>query len=133
MDHLNANTNNQPKEQISLLFLRWIVGGIVGFVCSFFLLITAETVYPPILGPIIAGQQELFYELIFYISFDHFGSVDFIYNLSVFIYSTVWGLIGALIASGRKQQKRIGVILLVIYVVAGAVFMMIWTVLSFSA
>jgi|GEM_PF-5429383 len=134
MDHSNTDVNRQPKERLGwlILFLRWFVGGIVGYISSLFLLIITETVYPPLLGPIIAGQQELFYEIFFYMSFDNFRSSDFIYQASVFVYSTLWGLIGALLASGRKKQKRFGMILLLLYVVAGGCFLMAWSVLSLA-
>lgn len=105
-----------------VLFLRWFFGGIIGCISSLFLLILAETVYPPIIGPIIAGQQEILYFILDLLLPDNFVSLDFVYELSVIIYLIFWALVGALIASGNKIQKRIGALFLVIYILSGIGF-----------
>ena len=106
------------------LLLRWLLGGIIGCAGSLLFLPIALSVYPPILGPVIVGQQEMFYAF-----FGFLGLSDLIYAVSVFLYSALWSLIGALLMSGIKKQKRFGVFLLVLYIVIGGCTTMILTAL----
>lgn len=101
-----------------VLIFRWLLGGVVGYKVSLFLLMISETRYPPVLGPIISGQRQLFYNLLH----SDFKPNDEILEISILIYLIIWGLIGALLASGNKIQKRIGAILLVVYILSGIGF-----------
>lgn len=118
-----------------LLLVRWFIGGFVGYVGSFILFAVSSQGFLPLLGLIFVGQHELFNRIIFSIYFflyNNFPSSDLKLNASLMIYSTLWGVIGALIASGRQKQKRFGVILLLLYVVIGGCFFLVWSVLSLA-
>ncbi|MDK1081685.1 MAG: hypothetical protein QGD88_09430, partial [Anaerolineae bacterium] len=124
MNKLNPGHDPQPKMWLSWLFLlvRWLFGGIVGYIGSFILILLALSNQGllPILGSILVGQFELFNRLIFSIYkffFNNYPSSDLKLNLSLIFYATLWGLIGALLLSGKKKQIKIGVVLLVIYLV----------------
>ena len=41
--------------------------------------------------------------------------------LIVLVPSLIWGLVGLLLASGRNEQKKMGIILLIIYVIVGCI------------
>ena len=132
MDGHNSNIASQPNKWRSWLFisLRWLGGGIIGLALGLILLILSETINPPLLGPIIAGQQEFFDLLLFYTLYDRFKSFELIENLSLTIHLAIWGIIGALLASGIKLQIRIGMIFLFLYTIMGCLFYMIWSVIS---
>jgi len=128
MNTHNRATNSQSNKRQSwpVLFLRWLGGAIVGYIIGFFLLIVSETANPPLLGAVIAGQEELFENVFFHILYDNSSSIDLIYNVSLLVYSSIWGLIGALLTSGVKRQIKAGVILLISYVIVGGLFYIIW-------
>ncbi len=127
MDNLKTVHKQQPQKWKSwfVLLLRWFIGGFAGFISGLFLFVVSETFFPPLLGPIIAGQEELFDALIYLLSNNYSNSTG-----SLFIYFTIWGLIGALFISGRKMQIKIGVVLLILYIVAGGLFYVIWGFMS---
>jgi len=128
LDNQNSRINSRPENWRNwlLLSLRWLAGGLVGFVVGLFLFILGETVHPPLLGPIIAGQEELFNELMFYVFDDYFGSSDLIYGASFLAYSAIWMIIGALLLSGRSKQIKTGAILLILYVMIGCLWYVYW-------
>ena len=130
MDNQNIATYSGPKKWQSwlVLFLRWLLGAIAGYIIGFILLIITERINPPLLEPIIAGQQELFEGLIFYMFYDDAKSFDLILDVSLFVYCTIWGLIGALPASARKKQTKAGVILLILYIIVGFLSYVIWAI-----
>ena len=128
MNNYNNTTNSQSNERQSWLILifRLLGGSIVGYISGFFLLILSETVHPPLLGPVIAGQEELFDNIFFYILYENSGSLDLIHNVSLLVFLSFWGLIGALILSGRRKLVKIGKILLILYVITGCLSYLIW-------
>ena len=78
-------TKSQPRKLRNwlVLFSRWFLVFIGGFIIGFILLLTTETIDLPLLGFIIAGQQELFERLIFYM----FSNDARSYGLFRYIYS----------------------------------------------
>jgi hypothetical protein len=121
MSDQNAITDSQSKNRrIRLvLFLRWLGGALLGYFVSFLLLILNETGSLPFLGLVISGQEELFELTFFYALYDKLGSTDSTYNVALFVYASLWGLVGALLMSGRRKQIRLGVIFLILYVITG--------------
>jgi uncharacterized membrane protein len=127
----NQKINPIKQRNWLILILRWLIGGAVAYKVSLFLFILSETQYPPVLGPIISGQQGLFYKLTFNFLYSHLNSSDLIFEISIFLYQFIWVTTSALIASGEKIQMRIGVILLIIYILLGigfSMFSIIWFV-----
>lgn len=120
----SPHVNNWQSRLI--LFLRYLGGGVVGLIFGLILFILSETINPPLLGPIIAGQMELFEIIFFYTLYDQFQSFELLENLSFIMYFSLWGTIGALIASNRKHQVRIGGFLLFLYLIMGCLFYIIW-------
>ncbi|MDK1028950.1 MAG: hypothetical protein QGD96_06435, partial [Anaerolineae bacterium] len=55
-------------------------------------------------------------------------SFERLYEASAVTYMALWILIGALLASGRRKQKRVGIIFLVIYVVVGGIYVIAWAI-----
>ncbi|KAA0237480.1 MAG: hypothetical protein EDM72_15380 [Chlorobiota bacterium] len=51
-----------------------------------------------------------------------FKTTGEILETSIFLYQFIWIVIGALLVSGKKLQKRIGVIFLIIYILIGIGF-----------
>jgi hypothetical protein len=119
-----------PKRQPVglLLFLRWLLGGIAGYVAGVFLLILGYTGQPPLLGPIIVGQVEFFNNLFYWTSLDTFiesPPITF-FGTSGFACSLLWGITGSLLASGRKRQMTSGMIFLILYLLLGGVYFIVW-------
>jgi len=130
MDNLNtiADPHSKIQKSWAILLLRWFLGSVAGSIGSSFLLASTFLMGPlPIVGIIVLGQYGLWNQIISSINFSLYDKI-FLYVLniifSLLIYSILWGLIGALLASGRKKQIIIGMILMTLYVIAG--------VLSFS-
>src|SRR5919106_1624960 len=126
MDNLNIDSNPQPNKlsKWPVLFLRWFLGGLAGIGISasiYFALITPTFRGPffwllemlPILSAPFIGHTYLFYP--------HTVSFPHINDLFVTFPVLFWGLIGALLASGRKSQTTTGIILLVLFIVVGYV------------
>ena len=131
MDNLNNESNPEPKIQLSgfVLVLRLLGGAILGYLISFVLLIFNGTVFLPLLGKIISGQEELFELVFFYALYDTLHSMGAVDGLALFVYTSLWALIGALLMSGRRKQIRIGVIFLILYVIVGCLAYSILVVL----
>jgi hypothetical protein len=121
MDNQNTGTslqsNNGPGSLIQ--WLRLLGGAFLGYLISFFLLVLNETGYLPLLGLVISGQEEFLELVFFYALYDKLHSTDLAYYAALFVYASLWALIGALVMSGRKKQRRIGVIFLILYVIGG--------------
>jgi hypothetical protein len=127
MNDQSTAINSQAQNQQSwlILFLRWPIGGFAGILISswfYFGLINHATagsffwfgeILSSVVGVPFVGHVYLFYP--YTISFLHI--TDFFVTFPVLI----WGLIGALLASGRKNQITIGKILLVLYIIVGCV------------
>ncbi|MDK1029586.1 MAG: hypothetical protein QGD88_09435 [Anaerolineae bacterium] len=133
LNKLKTGRDPQPKKWKNwlILFSRWLLGSVVGAIIGLALHFLKVIIYPPILGPIIQGQRALFDQLIFsiyYLLFNNYLSSDLRFYLSLIIYATLWGLIGALLLSGKKKQIKIGVVLLVIYLVVGGVYFIFLTI-----
>ena len=120
-----ADSQSNQWQSWLVLFLRWLLGGIAGIGISswfYFGIVTHANTgsflwFGEILSSVVAvpfvGLAYLFYPgLISYPSVS-----DFFVTFPVLI----WGLIGALLASGRKEQIKVGVILLVLWVIIGCI------------
>lgn len=119
-----TDSNPQPSRQAK----HWLRGGAVGCVSGLLLLLITYVTGPvAFIGFIFLGQYLLIqrFVLLVYSSLhgDYIANPLNFYVLSfiviLLIYSTIWGIIGALFASGRKKQVIIAVILIVIYVIGG--------------
>lgn len=121
MSDQNSISDSQSKNwrMRLILFLRWLGGALLGYIISFLLLILNETGNLPLLGLVISGQEELFELAFFYALYGKLGSTDSTYNVALFVYASLWGLVGALLISGRRKQIRLGVIFLILYVITG--------------
>jgi hypothetical protein len=115
-----------------VIFLRWLLAFIGGFIIGFILLMITETIPLPLLGLIIAGQQELFETLIFYLFSNAARSYDSYLDVSIVVHCTMWGIIAAFLTSGRKKPVRIGVALLILYILIGLLFYIIRVVMFIS-
>ena len=105
MNSSNSNVNRPSKQWDSriVLFLRWILGALAGFGVS--LLIFHEFMNETFLAVPFIGQLLLF---------------DPSFRAGNLVTSAlIWGFIGALLASGRKEQISVGAFLLLIYVIVG--------------
>lgn len=124
MDNQIETSNPQRNKWRNrlILFLRWAGGWITGLVIGLFLYFVNEAINPPLIGPILAGQEEFFEDLVFILLYDHFKSSDPIDLISLLLFSTIWGIAGALLFSGKKRQIRLGVILLILYSIIGMVW-----------
>ncbi len=133
MDNLNTTASPHLKDRKGwvVLFLRWFLGGVVGFISGLSLLIINFVTGPlcPV-GFILLGQYVLFENLIYTILYDKFISRTLHHMsaslVSLLIYSVFWGAIGALLASGRKKQIIVGTILLILYILLGYWSLMIY-------
>jgi hypothetical protein len=128
MNRQNTDIDSQPVKWQTrfVLFLRWLGGGLVGLAVGLLLFVLSESGEPPVLGPIIAGQQEFFDELMFYLFHGYFGSSDSIYGASILAYSAIWVAIGALLMSGRRKQIKTGAILFLFYITIGFLWYLYW-------
>jgi hypothetical protein len=124
MDNLNIDNNPQQNKRSNRLslFLRWLVGGVIGFVSGLLLLGISFALGPTLLGFIFVGQYLIFEQFFFFIFWSLYreaisNGLDFL--TSVLVYSIVWGIIGALLGSGRKKQVIIGIVIVIIYVAVG--------------
>jgi len=91
VNNLNVDSNPRSKKWLGwlILFLRWSIGGLVGFTSSFFLLkiLLGKATLPPLLGPVFIGQYLLFEYRVFpadYFLQNKFVSPDLI---SLFLFS----------------------------------------------
>lgn len=125
MDNLNIDSNPQPKKQANWLVpsFRWFGGCVIGCVSGLLLLIIAFVIGPiALLGFIFLGQYLVFERFVFWVYSSLYGDVisyELNFLFSVVVYSVVWGIIGALFASGKKKYVILGTIMFIIYVALG--------------
>jgi hypothetical protein len=114
LDTQNADIDLDARNGLILL-LRLLLGGIAGVLISswFYFGLINHLDVPSIFSLPFAGHLYLFYT--YTVSFPHIS--DLFFTPPVLL----WGLIGALLASGRKTQIKIGTTLLVIYVSVGCI------------
>jgi len=109
-----ANPRSKQWQSWLVLILRWLLGGLAGIGISawiYFGLISHTFEMSPVLSVPFAGHIYLFH--LDAISFRHVS--DFLITFPALI----WGLIGGLLASGRRNQIVAGMTMLIIYVVVG--------------
>jgi hypothetical protein len=124
MDNLNSNSNPQlnklPKR--SFPFLRWLGGGAIGCFSGLLLLGITLVLGPTLLNTIFIGQYFMFLQFLTFIFSSLYSEVlssGSHFLMAGLVYSIVWGIIGALLGSGRKKQKIIGIVIAVIYIALG--------------
>ena len=135
----NQNTVDEKSKKWPgwlVLFLRYLVGWVIGFGISVWICLGMIT--NTVTGPLSWVLRLPFISLLFggpLLLFDYslFGTKYLIDSLSrsfpnidydflvVSLPSIIWGFIGALLASGRKEQIKIGIILLLLYVSIGCI------------
>ena len=127
MDHQNTPSNLQsnlePGSRIP--WLRLLGGAVLGFLISFILYILNEIVGLPLFGLVVHGQLEVFEFLFFNALYDGLRSTTLTDGVALIVYSSVWAFIGALLMSGIRKQRKIGVILLILYVIGGVFFYLV--------
>ena len=120
-----------------LLFLRWLLGGLLGFglsalICygylsndaTGFLSIVSDCL--PLI-PFIFGSSLLLFDPSFFGSKELIDSLERLFPtmdrifIIVLIPSLIWGLVGALLASGRKNQIKVGLLLFLLYAAIGLI------------
>lgn len=132
MDNQNTAANSQSKKwrKLPIQLLRLLGSAILGYLISFVLLIINGIVFLPLLGKIISGHEELFEFVFFYAFYDTIRSMGAVHGMALFVYTSLWALIGALLMSGKRKQIRIGVIFLILYVIVGRLAYSILVMLS---
>lgn len=129
----NKSKNQSPKKS-SGIFLRWLLGSIISGMGSLVAIgITFIKVPILIFGLIFLGQYEFCRKIVSSItkSFSYEDIIlQYILNsiFSLILYSVSWGLIGALLASGRKKQIFGGVVLLILYAIIGY-----WSLITYGS
>jgi hypothetical protein len=120
-----------------VLFSRWLLGGFIGFGLSAWICFgyITNTITGPLLwvvdflpiitflfsGPLLLfdpsffGNKDLIDSLV-----RSFPYVDYDF-LVISLPSIIWGFIGALLASGRKNQLKLGIIFFLLYVAIGCI------------
>ena len=116
MNNQSTTTISQSKKWQSwlVLFLRWLLGGLAGIGISVLIyldFLTSTNMIPILCGMPFIGQYYLLNYLIY--SSTYYG------NYTVIFPALIWGVIGALLASGRKKQIIAGRTLLLLYVIGG--------------
>jgi hypothetical protein len=94
----------------------------MGCFSSLLLLGITYVVGPSPVSFIFLGQFLIFQELFFSIFWSLHreaitNGLDFL--TSALVYSLVWGIIGALLGSGRKKQVILGIVIAIIYIAVG--------------
>ena len=124
MYNQNIDKNSQSKKWQSWLIpsLRWLGGGVIGCVSGLLLLVITFALGPTLFGFIFIGQYLIFEQFFFFIYWSLYrdaisNGLDFL--TSVLAYSIIWGIIGALLGSRRKNQVIIGIVIAIIYVAVG--------------
>ena len=115
-----------------VLCFRSILAFLGGFIVGFILLMITETIHLPLLGLIVAGQQESLERLIFYMFSNGARLYDLYLDIAIVVHCTMWGIIAAFLASGRKKPVRIGVALFILYMLIGFLLYSIWMVMFIS-
>ena len=133
----NQNTVDEKSKKWPgwlVLFLRYLVGWVIGFGISVWICLGMIT--NTVTGPLSWVLRLPFISLLFggpLLLFDYslFGTKYLIDSLSrsfpnidhnflvISLPSIIWGVIGALLASGRKEKRKTGFILLVLYEIVG--------------
>ena len=134
-NHSTVDEKSKKLPSWAVLSLRWLIGGVIGFGLSAWICLgmITNTVTGPLLwflrslpfigilfgGPLILFDNSFFGTkyLIEFLS-RSFPNIDRDF-LVISLPSIIWGIIGALLASGRKEQMKAGFILLVLYVLVG--------------
>ncbi len=125
MNNLNTDINPQPSKPSNwlALSLRWLGGGAIGCISGLLLLVITFALGPiALFGFIFLGQYLIFERFVFFVYSSLYGdaiSYELNFLVSLFVYSMIWGVIGALFTSGRKKQIVLGAIIITIYVVVG--------------
>lgn len=108
--------NPSSVKKLFTISLRWLIGFLVGFGISALVYIDfLNNIYIipfPIAIPFI-GQYYFFNYLIY-------SSTSYS-NYSIVFPAMIWGIIGVLLASGKKKQIKIGAIALIGNIVVGIV------------
>jgi hypothetical protein len=136
-NHSTVDEKSKKRPSWLILFLRWLLGGAIGFGLSAWIClgyITNNTtgllsfildnfIITTILftGPLLLFDPS-FYGNDSFIDFlvRSFPNADYDF-LVISLPSMIWGFIGALLASGSKEQTRVGRILLVAYIILGCI------------
>ena len=113
------NQNHPSNPQLNKLSTwpvpwRWLLGGLAGFGISsllYFDFLTGINIVPILLKVPLVGQYYILNYLIY--------SVTNIAKFSIIIPALIWGVIGALLTSGNKNQINLGRTLLALYVIGG--------------
>lgn len=130
MNSLNTATNrhSKNKKNSSILLLRWFLGGLVGFGISawvFLDFLNGKNITPILCAVPFIGQFYLFAYLYLSTLLSDYISQTISYYVIIFS-ATIWGLIGALLASGQKKQIFTGAFLLILYLIVGSLSYMIF-------
>jgi hypothetical protein len=124
MHNQNSTTDSKSQKWPSwlVLFLRWILGGLAGIgISSWFYFGLKNDIFTGAFLWVLETLSILFIPFgghlhLFYPGASSFSHVnDFFVTFPVLF----WGLIGALLASGRKSQITTGIILLVLFMIVG--------------
>lgn len=119
------NVRSEKWQGWLVLILRGLLGGLAGIGISawiYFGLKSHTFEMPPILSAPFAGHIYLF--KLDTVSFLHVS--DFFITFPVL----VWGLIGALLASGRRNQIVVGMALLILYVIVGYISFFLFVLIN---
>jgi hypothetical protein len=124
MDNLNSNSNPQPNKPPKRNFpvLRWLGGGAIGCFSGLLLLGITLVLGPTLLGTIFIGQYFMFLQFLTFIFSSLYSKVlssGSHFLMAGLVYAIVWGIIGALLGSGRKKQMMIAIVITIIYVALG--------------
>ena len=116
----NLPSNLGPRPRIP--WLRLLGGAVLGFFISFILYVLNEIVELSFFAWVVHSQLEVF-EFIFFIAlYDSLRSTTLTDHVALFVYTSLWAFIGALLMSARRKLIRIGVFLLIFYVIGGVFF-----------
>jgi hypothetical protein len=126
MDNQNIDSNPQPNKLPNwpVLFLRWLLGALAGIGLSSWIYFGLKN--DAFTGPFLWVLEMLFILFIPFVGHLYLfysGATSFSHVNDFFMTFPVlsWGLVGAMLASGRKSQIKIGTILLILFVVVGYV------------
>lgn len=130
MNSLNTAANPHLKSQKIriILLLRWFLGGLVGFgisACIFLDFLNDKNITPLLCAIPFIGQFYLFAYLYLSTLLNGYISQTISYYIIIFS-ATIWGLIGALLASGQRKQIFTGAILLILYLIVGILSYMVF-------
>jgi hypothetical protein len=124
MDDLDANRKSQLNKRSNKNFpvLRWLGGGAIGCFSGLLLLGITLVLGPTLPGTLFVGQYFIFLQFFAFIFSSLYRQAlsDGAHFLAAGLaYTITWGIIGALLGSGRKKQEIIGIVIAIIYVALG--------------